>query len=92
MEKHVVSYKNMKISVITIAFNAYKEIEKTIQSVVTQQYDNYEYIIVDGASTDGTVDIIKKYYKSISKWISEPDSGIYNAMNKAINMVNIVFL
>lgn len=60
MEKHVVSYKNMKISVITIAFNAYKEIEKTIQSVVTQQYDNYEYIIVDGASTDGTVDIIKK--------------------------------
>lgn len=88
MEKHVVSYKNMKISVITIAFNAYKEIEKTIQSVVTQQYDNYEYIIVDGASTDGTVDIIKKYYKSISKWISEPDSGIYNAMNKAINMAS----
>lgn len=76
----------MKISVITISYNAATCIEDTIKSVISQQYDNFEYIIVDGNSNDGTLDIIKKYQNIIDKWISEPDSGIYNAMNKAIKM------
>lgn len=73
-----------KLSVITIVYNNIKDIERTIISVIKQSYNNIEYIIVDGASTDGTVDVIKKYDQEISKWISEPDSGIYNAMNKGL--------
>ena len=76
----------MKISVITISFNAVSFIEKTIKSVVSQSSANYEYIIVDGGSQDGTTDIIKKYDNLITKWISEPDNGIYNAMNKGVAM------
>ncbi len=74
----------MKISIITISFNAKKEIEKTIQSVINQTYNNIEYIIIDGKSDDGTVDIIKKYNDKISQWSSEPDDGLYDAMNKGI--------
>lgn len=76
----------MKISVITISYNAASCIESTINSVIAQKYDDFEYIIVDGVSKDGTLDIIQKYDKSISHWVSEPDSGIYNAMNKAVRM------
>lgn len=76
----------MKISVITISFNALNNIENTIISVVEQEFNDFEYIIVDGNSLDGTVDIIKKYDNKITKWISEPDSGIYNAMNKGISL------
>lgn len=75
---------NPKISIITISFNAENCIEKTIQSVIEQSYDNIEYIIVDGGSKDGTVDIIKKYDKYITKWVSESDNGLYDAMNKGI--------
>lgn len=75
-----------KITIITVCFNAVDVIEKTILSVVNQTYQNIEYIIVDGGSTDGTIDIIKKYEDQIDKWISEPDDGIYDAMNKGIRM------
>lgn len=78
----------MKISVITVSFNAASSIEKTIKSVLNQKYNNFEYIVVDGKSTDDTVQIIRKYQTYISKWVSEPDTGIYNAMNKAVRMAN----
>ena len=67
---------NLKISVITVVMNAKKTIEKTIKSVLSQSYPHIEYIIIDGASTDGTLDIINKYKKKIKKVISEPDNGM----------------
>lgn len=75
---------SMKVSIITVVYNAEKTIEQTIMSVLNQTYSNIEYIVVDGASTDGTLDIINKYNDRISKIISEPDNGIYDAMNKGI--------
>lgn len=72
----------MKISIITICFNAVNSIEETILSVINQTFTDIEYIIIDGGSSDGTVDIIKKYDKYFAFWISEPDKGIYDAMNK----------
>jgi glycosyltransferase involved in cell wall biosynthesis len=74
----------MKLSIITINRNNAVDFEKTIQSVVSQTFDDFEYIIIDGNSSDGSVDVIKKYAEKINHWISEPDSGIYNAMNKGI--------
>jgi len=73
-----------KISIITIVYNDVIHLENTIQSVVDQSYNNIEYVIIDGNSTDGTVDIIKKYSGQIGYWISEPDKGIYDAMNKGL--------
>lgn len=72
------------ITIVTVSFNAVHGIEKTILSVVNQTYENIEYIIIDGGSTDGTVDVIKKYADHITYWVSEPDKGIYDAMNKGI--------
>lgn len=76
------------ITIITIVFNNNDGIEKTIQSVLSQTYGPIEYIIIDGGSTDGTVDIIKKYEKRIAYWKSEQDEGIYDAMNKGVKMAN----
>lgn len=74
-----------KISIITVSYNAIATIEQTILSVVNQTYNNIEYIIIDGGSTDGTVEIIKKYEDKVAYWVSEPDEGIYDAMNKGID-------
>ena len=76
--------KNNLITIITVVKNGKNSIEKTILSVINQKIDNLEFIIIDGASTDGTVEIIKKYESKISCWISEMDLGIYDAMNKGI--------
>ncbi|MBR0038301.1 MAG: glycosyltransferase [Bacteroidales bacterium] len=73
------------ISVITVCYNAASLIEETIQSVLGQDYPNLEYLIIDGASTDGTLDIIKKYADRV-KFVSEPDKGIYDAMNKGLKL------
>ena len=73
-----------RISIITVSYNAGKTIEQAIRSVVCQTYENIEYIIIDGMSTDNTVDIIKKYKNNLFYWVSEKDCGIYDAMNKGI--------
>lgn len=80
------SEKEVLITVVTICYNAVSEIENTILSVINQSYDNIEYIVIDGHSNDGTVDVIKKYQDRITKWVSEPDKGIYDAMNKGISL------
>ena len=76
---------DMKISIITPSYNQGEYIEETIQSVINQDYPNFEYIIIDGGSTDNTVDIIKKYEAHIDYWISEPDEGQSHAINKGID-------
>lgn len=74
----------MKYSVITINFNNRDGLRQTIESVISQTYNDFEYIVIDGGSTDGSVDIVQKYEKSISYWVSEKDRGIYHAMNKGV--------
>ncbi len=76
----------MKISIITVCFNANKTIEQTIISVLSQTYQNIEYIIIDGGSVDGTIGIIKKYSSKVYKIISEKDNGMYDALNKGIKL------
>lgn len=81
----------MLFSIITVCFNSEKTIERTIKSVLEQSFQDYEYIIVDGASRDRTTDIICRYeplFEGKMKWISEPDNGIYDAMNKGIEMAS----
>lgn len=73
-----------KLSVITIVYNNVRDIERTLLSVINQTYSNIEYIVIDGASNDGTLDILKKYESRISKLVSEKDRGIYDAMNKGL--------
>jgi len=73
-----------KLSVITIVYNNAKAIERTMLSVLNQTYANIEYIVIDGASTDGTKEIIQKYSERLAQFVSEPDQGIYDAMNKGL--------
>lgn len=72
------------LTVVTVVFNRVTEIESTIKSVINQHFDGLEYIVIDGGSTDGTINIIEQYSTKLSYWVSEPDKGIYDAMNKAI--------
>jgi len=74
------------VTIITVVYNAASLLEKTIQSVLEQTYPNIEYIVIDGNSTDGTINIIKKYEDRINFWLSEKDEGIYDAMNKGIEL------
>ena len=76
----------MKVSIITVVLNSAETIEQTINSVLNQDYKDIEYIIIDGGSADGTLDIINKYKHDIAKIISEPDNGIYEAINKGIKL------
>jgi len=78
--------KNLKISIITVTKNSERFLLENIESLAKQTYRNFEHIIVDGASTDKTLDIIKKNSVKITKWISEPDQGLYYAMNKGLNL------
>lgn len=80
------------VTVITVVFNGDKYLEATILSIINQSYDNIEYIVIDGGSTDKTLDIIDKYDHSIDCWVSEPDKGIYDAMNKGIKLANGQYL
>ena len=79
----------MRLSVITATYNSAKTVRDTFKSVLLQSHTNYEYIVIDGGSKDGTVDIIREYeplFGGRMKWISESDNGIYDAMNKGIRM------
>lgn len=80
--------KNPKISIITVVKNNNNTIEKNIESLINQTYKNYEHIIIDGGSTDGTIETVKKYGEKIQYFISENDDGIYDAMNKGLRQVN----
>lgn len=79
---------NMKVSIITVVLNNKDTIEDCMLSVFNQSYPDIEYIVIDGGSIDGTTDIIKKYESKIAKWVSEPDRGIYDAMNKGIKLAS----
>ncbi|MEA1890848.1 MAG: glycosyltransferase family 2 protein [Pseudomonadota bacterium] len=78
----------MKISVITVVFNAVDTIKHTIRSVIDQDYKDIEHIVIDGGSTDGTMDVVNSYRKQLAVVISEPDKGIYDAMNKGIELAS----
>jgi glycosyltransferase involved in cell wall biosynthesis len=76
------------ISIITVVYNAEATIEETILSIISQKNAHFEYLIIDGGSTDGTLKIIDKYIKHVSFFVSEPDKGIYDAMNKGVSFAN----
>ena len=79
---------NPKLSVITIVYNNVRDIERTVLSVLNQTYPNIEYLVIDGASSDGTLEILKKYEGRLAKLISEKDKGIYDAMNKGLALAS----
>lgn len=84
-----------KVTIITVCYNALEMLKKTMQSVDNQNYNNLEYIVIDGCSTDGTVDFLKNYKGKLSKYVSEPDKGIYDAMNKGVSFATgnyVIFL
>ena len=73
-----------KVSIITVTYNAAAVLEPTIESILTQTFTDYEYLIIDGGSKDGTLEIIQRYAPKLSYWVSEPDRGLYDAMNKGL--------
>lgn len=77
-----------KISIVTVSFNCSDTIEETIKSVLCQTYKNIEYVIIDGASTDGTLSIIERYSTQLAYWVSEKDKGIFDAMNKSLDHIS----
>ena len=81
-----------RISVVTVCLNAAASIEATLRSVLAQDYPNLEYIVVDGGSTDGTVGLIRRYSERIAAFVSEPDQGVYDAMNKGIGLAGGEYL
>lgn len=81
----MVNHSTITVSIITVCYNSAPTLETTIQSVIYQNYPNIEYIVIDGGSNDGTVEILQKYQDHISYWLSEPDNGIYDAMNKGLS-------
>ena len=85
--KNSIHYKPL-VSIVTATFNRKEFLEETIQSVINQTYDNIEYVIIDGGSTDGTLDVIKKYDDKINFWISRPDNSMYEAINDGIKNCN----
>ena len=76
----------LKVSIITVVYNNKSTIKNAIESVLNQTYKNIEYIVIDGASTDGTIEIIESYANKMDKFVSEPDKGIYDAMNKGLKL------
>lgn len=86
IDRSVLARQDPLITVITVVFNGAETLEQTILSVIKQSCDNVEYLIIDGGSTDGTLDIIRKYEHAIDYWVSEPDGGIYEAWNKAAGL------
>jgi glycosyltransferase involved in cell wall biosynthesis len=78
--------QDAKLSIITVCYNAERTIERTIKSVITQTYKNIEYVVIDGQSTDKTLDLLKSYKNSIAVMVSEKDKGIYDAMNKGLDL------
>ena len=83
---------NPLISVITVTYNAAADIQSTIKSIINQPFTNFEYLVIDGNSTDGTQAIIEKYLDKIDIWLSEPDAGIADALNKAVNLAKGKYL
>ncbi|WP_236579115.1 glycosyltransferase family 2 protein [Hydrogenimonas urashimensis] len=77
-----------KITIVTVVYNALEELKKTVQSVASQTYPHLEYIVVDGGSTDGTIEFLKSSEKVVSRWISRPDRGIYDAMNRGAELAD----
>ena len=82
----------MKYSIITINYNNKEGLKRTIESVINQSFRDFEYIVIDGGSTDGSLDILHEYNADITYWVSEPDKGIYNAMNKGIDKASGEFI
>lgn len=82
----------MKLSIITVNFNDAEGLERTIKSVISQTFHDYEFIVIDGGSTDGSVDVINKYESFIDYWVSEPDGGIYPGMNKGLRQAKGEYL
>src|SRR5574344_1490502 len=79
---------NPKASIINVTFNDEKVLERTLKSIESLNYDNLEVLVIDGASTDSTLDIVRRYSNIVTKWISEPDRGLYDAMNKGLRMAS----
>lgn len=82
---HSAEYSHVKVTIVTVVYNAVDTIESTLQSVLSQDYGNVEYVVIDGGSTDGTIDVLNRYRDQIAYLVSERDDGVYDAMNKGVS-------